>query len=476
MEAARAVIQKVVKEGHHGPFVVASCEALEGSVTFSLEPNVWLEEEWPEEGMVVFLTKLREKRAGWRAMEGRFWRPSDEINQQPARSRRMHTFLYPTSRIFPFDAACEQIVRELEARNWNVPGVTVEFNTYGSGEEKYRHVSRIRSEDFELWFCRSQGRLGDGHWNDIAAVTKLNIPLRELHVYEDRSGPTFYLYVGKNWKRDREKFMKSLKVNSKLYNEPRMYLKYSGGHSFLTHDNDLNREYGPKPWEPKSLRIHVVMSQFTNYLQRIVLPMIVAHPVATEKIDHFAEPAPIPYPESIGPLFCFAEPRDAQRINEGKKNPEKLLARHRFGLHGSGYRLVPLGDSDGNVPEIAFDGFLWCGIGTVDDKMPIGSVEVPGHSMGSFENCLVRVLPNRANGIYVADQAVFDQRRKEIADANPQLKRFTDADVRDFLSARGRTIIPLSEYKGNYKIPIVLINRELGFDEVEVVSEPHHWR
>ena len=67
MDTIKAVVQKVIREGKHGPFAVATSDQLEGSVTFSLEPTVWTENEWPEEGMIVFLGKLRQKRAGWRA-------------------------------------------------------------------------------------------------------------------------------------------------------------------------------------------------------------------------------------------------------------------------------------------------------------------------------------------------------------------------------------------------------------------------
>lgn len=89
MDTIKAVVQKVIREGKHGPFAVATSDQLEGSVTFSLEPTVWKEREWPEEGVMVFLGELRQKRAGWRAKTGRFWKPSDEQLQQTERSRQM---------------------------------------------------------------------------------------------------------------------------------------------------------------------------------------------------------------------------------------------------------------------------------------------------------------------------------------------------------------------------------------------------
>ena len=63
----KAIVQKVIPRGNHGPFAIASSEKIDSSITFSLEPTVWKEDEWPEEGTVVLLGKLRKKRAGWRA-------------------------------------------------------------------------------------------------------------------------------------------------------------------------------------------------------------------------------------------------------------------------------------------------------------------------------------------------------------------------------------------------------------------------
>lgn len=85
----KAVVQKVVSEGRHGPFAVATSDRLDGSVTFSLEPTIWQEKEWPEEGMYVLLGKLRRKRAGWRAKTGRFFKPSDEQSEQTERSKSL---------------------------------------------------------------------------------------------------------------------------------------------------------------------------------------------------------------------------------------------------------------------------------------------------------------------------------------------------------------------------------------------------
>lgn len=507
--ATEAIVQSV-RDGPHGKFAIATCEGVEGSITFSLDKSVWQESDEPEPGSVVWLSDLRKKRAGWRAMCGRYLRPSD---QQRARSNIME-FLYPKSRKFPFDEVCEQIVRALEARNWQVPGLKVDLDEYGSGEAKFRLVRCVRGDDFKIYFCRVQGPAGTEyhHWNDTAAVTEIVIPRKEIHIYEDESGPRFYLYVGDDWARDQKQFIDGSKVHSKLNGKPKMYLQYEGGcnchqtagasfkalgfltavvtgdkkaiaqmhhtHSgrrppVLVHTNDLNREYDPEGDEPVVFQTDEVMEEFRKYLEEVVLQMIVSQPVSEVKENAFVEPDVIPFPASIGPLFAFCDWRAAERIKTGRTDPSQLQPSDRYALH-SGWRLVSLDTKKiGEVPEIAYDGFLWCGVGEVNADTAFDSLEVPGHWLGSDERFIVRVQPNRANNVYIADHAAYKKRRAEITQTLNGRDRFTDEEVADFTCARGRTIVPLSEYKGGYEQPVVLINRELTFDEVEVISGPH---
>ncbi len=81
-----AVVQEVVSDGKHGPYAVVRHLTL-GRITFSLQPPVWTEKDWPEEGNVVVLSEIRKKRAGWRASFGRFFRPSDQQLSTPRKER-----------------------------------------------------------------------------------------------------------------------------------------------------------------------------------------------------------------------------------------------------------------------------------------------------------------------------------------------------------------------------------------------------
>ena len=78
----RAVVDKIV-EGKHGLYAVATPEDRtlkrrvgETGITFSLEPKdgVWRGPEPPDEGDIVLLRKVKERRKGYRATEAA---PSD---------------------------------------------------------------------------------------------------------------------------------------------------------------------------------------------------------------------------------------------------------------------------------------------------------------------------------------------------------------------------------------------------------------
>ncbi|MBO06229.1 MAG: hypothetical protein QF745_11140 [Planctomycetota bacterium] len=70
-----AIVEKVVVEGRHGPYAVARSGEL--VFTFSLKTPTWSEEDLPEEGTFVVLSRVTKKRAGWRANRARFLKPSD---------------------------------------------------------------------------------------------------------------------------------------------------------------------------------------------------------------------------------------------------------------------------------------------------------------------------------------------------------------------------------------------------------------
>jgi hypothetical protein len=162
------------------------------------------------------------------------------------------------------------------------------------------------------------------------------------------------------------------------------------------------------------------------------------------KIEFTTEPS-IPYPQEVGPFYVKIDQKTYDRITAGKINKNKLKPSDRYALIGSGKRLVPLGvKNDGFIPEEAYDGFLYCSLKKPDFENNDNSVAV------------LRIDPASANHIYVADFKVG----------------YESYLLPEELKERGKTIISIHLYKGNYENPLVLIggDRELSFDEVEIVD------
>lgn len=389
------------------------------------------------------------------------------------------TFLYPHSRQFPFDEVAEKIVRALEKRNWNVPGISVDFYTYGSGEAKYKMVSNIMGNDFKLYFCRSQGKL-NARKNDIAALDTVCIPKEILKVYSDESGPTYYLYVGNNWEGDKNWFMNSSKVHSKLNKKPRRYLRYIGNTyqrraTDLISNNDLDREYSPEADEPVRINLQQKFDEFTAWLEESVLNYILSFPEADTPLPD-PEVELIPYQGPWPTIFSVCSWKAAERLKKGKKNPMDLNPEDRHAYIGDGQRLVPLSAGfDGQFPETANNGFIWCDTNQsiTASSMADDIVYDVCSSCSSFFNhkYIVAIKLKYSNNVYVADNSKFDEKRKQLFEAIAPRDCLTNEELNSAYVARGATLVPITEYKGGYKEPIVLIDRELDFDEIEWVVE-----
>lgn len=238
-------------------------------------------------------------------------------------------FLTPTSRRYPFDEACSRIVAALAARDFAVPGLRVTFHSYGSGDQKMRMVSEILGDDVRIWFCREQGLLPGGRLNDIAAVSTIGIPEMSLTVYGDRSEPSLVMYVGDDWAKDRDLFWGGTHVNSRLYGEPRRYLRYRGidEGGLLGHDDDLGREYSPTKAEPTHYVTREVMERVRAHLVDVVLPRILACPEVAHPADPCAPPEEVPVPDGIGALFCIGSRVDAGRLRRRRADLHPEIGR-----------------------------------------------------------------------------------------------------------------------------------------------------
>jgi hypothetical protein len=89
----------------------------------------------------------------------------------------------------------------------------------------------------------------------------------------------------------------------------------------------------------------------------------------------------------------------------------------------------------------------------------------------SNEGVLVAVKLKYANRVYVADQAAFEKRREYLFSKMSESRCLTNRELDTCYAARGATIIPIADYTGGFELPIVLIERELDFDEILWVGD-----
>jgi len=396
------------------------------------------------------------------------------------------TFLRPFVRQYPFDALIQQIVEELEKRNFKVPGIEVVFYNYGSGEQKFRMVQKIIHKDFYFWFCRKQCTLPGRKYNDIAAVQDLIIPKKKISVFSDFSGPSFKFYVGNDYDRDRERFFYEHEYLARLDKKEKVALIYTGrGNQLVPVGNHDSRMYAPEGDEPQSFIKAEIFDDFCVYLRDVVLPLITKEPIPEEKIDFCAPDKIIPLVNNKDlPIYTLKDGGHRDLVL-GLEDPQQLPDYKRYVACGQGKRLVSWDvPHEDRFPKVAHKGFTWCPVGEVSENTSmkdLDNVGIPYFSFSFGGATLLRIKLNRANDVYVVDQGVYNllrqERSEEIKQSGIDIYRpFTDKEVEEFLIARAKTLVPINDYKGDYKEPLVLIGRELSFDEVEIVSGPHYER
>ncbi len=239
----------------------------------------------------------------------------------------------------------------------------------------------------------------------------------------------------------------------------------------LIADNDIGREYSPEGGEPVRIKLEKKFDEFTAWLKEFVLEYILSFPEADTIQPPTTIEELIPYKGPWETVFSICDWRDAERIIKGKEDPSKLLPRERHAYIGNGHRLVGLGvQCEDRFPKIAYEGFIWCDVNqienaTQDTKFVYG---VMSAMYSCFEsNYIVAIKLKYANQVYVADDSKFEETRQQLFKDIAPRDRLTDDEIDIAYAARGATIVPITEYKGGYKKPIVLINRELEFEEID---------
>lgn len=349
------------------------------------------------------------------------------------------------------------IISEFRKRNFKVDGINAEFSFTDKNFDRIE-LSKITGDDFNLTFNRG-------------ILESALIPEMELNIYSDGS-LSFYKYVGSNWDLDKNKFY-SNKVDSKLKNESKFYLRYNKGRKFngvtsleeITHkkyerlskmrdlhiesefnfnnlyydgghnpllvfDDDLGREYTPEEGECEYYYIDDIMYHVYTWVYDNVYLKIKNTPIPEflkdEKLFKKPDAIPLNYDNN-----CFYQTRIYDIDNKAK-------------ILYPNYRVLPysqrlLDSHESKYFNIVNDGFIWL--------KQFNELDTPKAYIHSID--ILKVTLKNANEVYVIDN--------------------TESSIK-----RSKSMVHINDYKGGYKNEIIVVRRIIRSDELSVVKNKNY--
>lgn len=355
-----------------------------------------------------------------------------------------------------------------------VPSIgEIKVAMHETGDGIFRTIGTVDSDLFRVWNCRDSGVKYMDRYNDISRPHDVEVkPLAtKVELYDDTSG----IFVTRQGKR---------------FTNSRVYTAQGRGYDSDSQRDDLHRTYdGPNPDAPsyrdanKGWREDKTVLSFRQTEDEMIMWLAenVLNPLrrAPRPESQFTTlPEEEPFPEGkVGPLYTFVREEDLRRIALIKDNPSKAYPDERKAV-GVGYRLLSLGTPLRGASKVAYDGFVWCGVGEMDqEKASEPDMEIGRnykHTDFLSREGVAVIKLKTATDVYVVDwQARVDLRAQLSAKAEAEGRdKFTNEEVGEIEVAAAKTLVPITEYNGGYKSPIVLIGRDLELDEVEAVYLP----
>lgn len=419
------------------------------------------------------------------------------------------TLQLPNRKSYPFDTVATKIVQALKEHNWKIPGIEVQFVTYGTGFSKYSFVRKIigytihsesRTDDFIFEFEASP---------EIGGIEQMIFKEERLEVYSDNSGPTYWLYVGPgslhyppnpdelqaeinrpksriytkndgffvempNETTAHSIFMHSLTLsNARLESKPRIALYYRNEDycaalakgARIVNSDDLERDYKALPSEPQSFDLDKLYNHFAKRLRKI-LTKIEQYPIE-EDFDPFAyfkEEAKIPIETIKHPLddvYTIISSRSFERIENAKQNgTDNIELCDFYALLGCqcGSLIVPIEEAL-SKPKYKY------GENIIDIPFYTGNV------VKTFGWGIAKINLKYANNCFVTDGAAFMRAREAMFKQIAPRQRLNDAELQEIEKVSQEKCVPLVDYDGSYQKPYLIISRELDFDEVELIGK-----
>ncbi len=345
------------------------------------------------------------------------------------------------------------IENELKHRNYDVPGVDVEFH-YGVTSEG-RHEYRV----FSIC-CKDP---------DVEIISDYEVRVRGfvMSIHDDGSG-SIDLYCGSDWQADRDSFVNGKRFHHKMDGKKRTILHYQKhDHTCAVYraTDDCSRGYYPEPtiFKAESEIIYVTDGE-ARLLEGMkeLLSKITHEPKQTINKNLFTQPDPKYLTNPI-----FANTLLHTHISTDNMYRIKEASRGNIGMEG-GWRLLSLsisGPKDHPYRDLMNDGFVYC-----DIEWPNGNIDKNNWHYNWNKDIGAIIKLDNVDNVFVVDAAAAEQFRDDWFKNNEDAQRMTNEAAIEMDIVRASTMIHINDYQGDFKKPVVIIGRMVSINEINVVK------
>jgi hypothetical protein len=315
----------------------------------------------------------------------------------------------------------------------------------------FHFIREVRGSEFSIRNCRDAGRIFGDEWIDGSCPSTITVAPLDLTVnlYNDDSG-VFVVKGDVTYASDRSDSTCddcTIAFDYESKNPTLLKIKKQFGWGIPDADRDTVRDILQVAGVPETVHFPSESIKLVDWLRDAVLLPVATTPRVLNQITE--KPLLPPFPAAVGALHTWLREEDAERLVRSNGEVERLRTDERYAAEPS-LRLIPLGVR-GDFPSEAHEGFVWCGFGAIDADAEVGDFarEVLLRGTGSRKAVLGEVHPKNGDRIWVVDLEPLE---------------------RHGWFAVARSMIPVGEYRGNYKQPLALVARNLEVDEVVVTT------
>ena len=389
-----------------------------------------------------------------------------------------YNLLTPCAYEYPFDRPAQRIFEVFRHHNWDIPGCKVEFIRDLTGKEKVVKVRRIVGSNFMLEFSRAYRGGGPRRALEVGMI---HVGKKAIQVFEDSGTFVAMLYRGNNeeWERDKTFFLREHQIGLFSHsNDCGLPIKYFESRKRQWTEADFvpqNRRYGEALEEtfPVSDLVNEVaedLQKVASELWALPCPEFNENAHLTQELIEFKSPFK-------GDLFAFCEHSGYMHLKD-ISHKQAVDDAEDYGLSPDdathGLQTLWFGDWK---PEWGYDlrfiwsKFIWCfkaNTGYLNKEAPWQVRRADLIERGYP----VKIKPRWANNIFVVDEGVYwKELERFIKNLPPERTHYNITEAKNACRAIEASLIPITEYKaGRYKKPLVLIGRELGRNEVELLT------